>query len=155
MKRFFCFLFVLVLLPVFAFADYPDLSEYTYEELLTLHNRIRLALWNLDNWQSVTVTPGVWEIGVDIPAGHWTIKPASGLGPAMIIYASAVKDQGHDVDISAGEYIIDYVCSPSSTFYNGSYKTQTDFILEDGHFLRLDCSMVFTPYSGKPVFDFK
>ena len=40
MKRFFCFLLVLVLLPVISLADLPDLSGLSYDELVQLRDRI-------------------------------------------------------------------------------------------------------------------
>ena len=40
MKRFFCFLFVLVLLPVVSLADLPDLSGLSYDELVQLRRRL-------------------------------------------------------------------------------------------------------------------
>ena len=156
MKRFFCFLFVLIIFPVFCLSEgFPDLSGYSLDDLLKFRVYLQYCMWQTDEWESVTVQPGVWEIGVDIPAGHWSVCPADGCGPDYIIYASGTKDQGHDVDLFAGEYIMECICSPSAAFYSGEYKTSTDIIMEAGHFVRLDCAMVFTPYAGKPLFNFK
>ena len=154
MKRFFCILFVLVLLPVVSLADLPDLSGLSYDELVQLRDQINLAIWNSREWREVTVPPGVYEIGKDIPAGHWSVRPASGCGPDYIIYASASADQGHDVDILAGFYIMECICDPSAIYYSGEYKTSTDIIMESGFFVRLDCTMIFSPYSGKPDLGF-
>ena len=74
MKRFFCLLFVLVLLPVVSFADLPDLSGLSYDELVQLRDKINLAIWNSEEWQEVTVPIGVWVVGEDIPVGHWSIS---------------------------------------------------------------------------------
>ena len=94
MKRFLCVLFVLVLLPVVSLADLPDLSGLSFDELLQIRDQINLAIWNSQQWQEVSVPPGVWEIGVDIPSGHWSVRPAEGCGPDYIIYASGTKDHG-------------------------------------------------------------
>ena len=120
MKRFFCLLFALVLLPVVSLADLPDISSLSYVELVQLRNQINLAMWNSQQWQEVSVPPGIWEIGVDIPAGHWSVRPAAGCGPDYIIYASSTKDQGHDVDILAGEHIMECICDHSAPYYSSS-----------------------------------
>ena len=75
MKKLLCLLFVLVLLPVVSLSDLPDISGLSYEELVQLRDCINLAIWNSEEWQEVTVPPGLWKIGDDIPAGHWTIRP--------------------------------------------------------------------------------
>lgn len=155
MKRLLCVLFVLSLLPVAALADLPDLSGLSFDELVQLRGQINLAIWNSQEWQEVTISPGVYEIGVDIPAGHWSVRPVSGCGPDYIIYASGVKDQGHDIDLFAGEHIMECICDPSSAYYSGEYKTSTDIVMEAGHFVRLDCAMIFSPYTGKPDLGFK
>ena len=144
-----------LLLPAAALADLPDISNLSFEELVQLKDQINLAIWNSQEWQEVTIPPGVYEIGVDIPAGHWSVRPVSGCGPDYIIYASGVKNQGHDVDLFAGEHIMECICDPSATYYSGEYKTSTDIIMEAGHFVRLDCAMIFSPYSGKPDLGFK
>jgi hypothetical protein len=155
MKRFFCLLFVLALLPIVSLADLPDISGLSFDELIQLRDQINLAIWNSQEWQEVTVPPGVYEIGKDIPSGHWSVRPAKGCGPDYIIYASASKDQGHDVDLFAGFYIMEGICDPSSPYYSGEYKTSTDIDMESGFFVRLDCTMIFSPYSGKPDLGFK
>ena len=155
MKRFICFFLLLIALPSFSLSDLPDLSGLSYDELVQLRDQINLAIWNSQEWQEVTVPPGVYEIGVDIPSGHWSICPVEGCGPDYVIYASGIKDQGHDVDILAGDYLMECVCDPSATYYSAEYKTSTDIVMESGHFVRLDCSMIFTPYFGKPDLGFK
>jgi hypothetical protein len=155
MKKLITLILILALfLPAAALAD-VDLTGMTYEELVKLKDQINLAIWNSQEWQEVTVPPGVYEIGVDIPAGHWSVRPFEGCGPAYVIYASGVQDQGHDVDLFAGDHIMECLCNPSSELYSAEYKTTTSIIMENGHFVRLDCTMIFTPYSGKPDLGFK
>jgi len=149
------FLILALLIPFAAFADLPDISHLSFNELVELRDQIDIAIWNSQEWQEVTVPPGVYEIGVDIPAGHWSVRPFEGCGPAYVIYASGVQDQGHDVDLFAGDYIMECLCDPSSELYSAEYKTTTSIIMEAGHFVRLDCTMIFTPYSGKPDLGFK
>ena len=51
-----------------------DLSGLTYNELVELKDQINLAIWECDEWQEVEVPQGIWKVGEDIPAGHWTIR---------------------------------------------------------------------------------
>ena len=70
MKRILCLLLLSVFLPVFALADYPDFSSYSLKELNAILIDLRLHQWKTEEWQEVLVPPGVYEIGVEIPAGH-------------------------------------------------------------------------------------
>lgn len=60
----------------FSFFNTPfgDFSRYSYEELLELQAALNKALWASDGWQNVSVPAGVYVVGEDIPAGHWTIS---------------------------------------------------------------------------------
>lgn len=155
MKRIICFMIVIILVSSLSLAENIDLSNMSLRELVLLRKQVLNAIWNSNEWQEVIVPPGVWEIGSEIPPGHWSITPAEGLGPDYVIYGCATKDQGHDIDLFAGEYIMECVCNPSSKFYSGEYKTTTDIEMEEGHFVRLDCTMIFSPFIGKPSFGFK
>ena len=154
MKRLFSVLILLVFLPSLSLADLPDISGLSYDELVSLRTKVNLALMNSSNYQKVTVPPGVWEIGKEIPAGHWSITPAADCGPDYVIYGSALKEGGHDIDLFAGPYIMECVCSTLSPNYSLEYKNVTDIVMEDGHFVRLDCTMVFSTYAGKPDLGF-
>ena len=55
-----------------------DLDTITYDEAVALKDQLNLAIWNSAEWQEVTVPQGIYEVGVDIPAGHWTIVAAKG-----------------------------------------------------------------------------
>ncbi len=55
-----------------------NVDSLSYNELADLKDQINLAMWNSDEWQEVKVPQGIWEVGVDIPTGHWTISPVEG-----------------------------------------------------------------------------
>ena len=63
MKRLFCLLFVLVLLPVVSFADLPDLSSYTLSELHDIYASLRSEILSRSQWESVTVPVGFYVVG--------------------------------------------------------------------------------------------
>ena len=54
-----------------------DFSSYSFAELKQLQTELNLALWASEGWQKVTVPPGIYIVGEDIPEGRWTIKRAA------------------------------------------------------------------------------
>lgn len=154
MKRIFSFVFALALalfLAPAAFAD-VDLSSMSFDELVALKDQINLAIWNSADWQEVTVPQGVWQVGADIPAGKWTIKPIP-WGHSYIRIGNELKDAGTDVKGIASETVND----PDYTYYDATKdKTEWTVDLTDGQYIVVnygDC--IFTPYAGKPSLGFK
>lgn len=47
---------------------------YTFEQLQTEYLAILQAMWKTDAWQRVEVPAGVYQVGVEIPAGEWTLS---------------------------------------------------------------------------------
>lgn len=151
MKRMVAMLMAFMLIGSIALAEI-DLSGMTYEELVELKDRINKAMWECEEWEEVTVPQGVWEIGVDIPEGHWTIKPESGSMAYVIIgdfrTGSTVDGSKSSVTVAAKDW----------EYYNSSYMQEADVILESGRFVEVSPDAgkaVFTPYSGKPDLGFK
>ena len=156
MKRFIAIIVCLLLIVCAAQAEDLDLSGMSFDELVKLKEKLNLAIWNSQTWQEVTVPPGIWEIGADIPAGHWSVRPAAGCGPDYIIYSDTLSSNGHDVEImGAGFYIMECICDSGAPLYTMEYKTATDIDMKDGFFVRLDCTMIFSPYTGKPDLGFQ
>lgn len=117
-----------------------DLTGMAYDELVALREKLNLAIWESDEWQEVIVPKGVWEIGVDIPTGHWSISVADN-GFAAIRYGDALEETGTEVSVSDSTIYV-------SESLEGS--DQLDIILRDGCYLEVEYdSVVFTPYAGK------
>ena len=134
-----------------------DLSGMTYDELVSLKDKINLALWNSAEWQEVTVPQGVWKVGEDIPAGHWTIKATDGV-MCEIYYCDAIDTTGRSPDFgNVNELILKYIKSSSrKSFKENEDLTEIDINMSDGHYLIInDGNVIFTPYSGKPSLGFK
>ena len=133
-----------------------DLQGMTFDELVALKDKINLAIWNSNEWQEVTVPQGVWKVGKDIPAGHWTIKTEASY--ATITICTALDETGHDVDIWASDFY-DYkqIRNPKGKYFDEtSDKSEADYDLKDGTYLIIDNgNVVFTPYAGKPSLGFK
>ena len=146
-------LIVALLIPSFSLAMYenlPDVSGYSYLELMYMLGSVKRALWACEEWQQVEVPAGIYTIGEHIPAGHWSICPASGIA-YMIIYGSALDKTAAKVDYDSYEW---------SGWVSGDPEDKTmlpqlDIVLEDGHFLELHGTTYFYPYTDKPDFGFK
>ena len=74
MKKIICIIF-LCILPVTALAlSLPDLSEYSYDDLVLLRDIINEEIMTRPEWKEVTVPAGNWEVPADIPAGVYSIR---------------------------------------------------------------------------------
>lgn len=154
MKKMILLLALALLLPVVAAAQ-VDLSGMSYDELVALRDQINLAMWESNEWQEVTVPQGVWVVGEDIPAGHWTIKAADGAS-SYVKYGDELDESGKDVDYSPVK-ISKLIISTGASYYNeNSDCTEIDVDAKEGCYFVIDMgSAVFTPYSGKPSLGFK
>jgi len=157
MKKLFALLLALVLiLPAAALADLPDLSGLTYDELVQLRQKINLAIWNSEEWQEVTVPPGIWKIGEDIPAGKWclVVSQNSGIPYASFTYCSKLNKSGLDADDDAE--INEYVTLNNKTNNDGKRATFSivDF-LPDTYIIIEYAPIVFMPPAMKPDLGFK
>ena len=73
MKKLCALILALILCSSAALAEGIDLSGMSFDELLELQRQVTQALWASDEWVSASVPTGLYEVGVDIPAGHWTV----------------------------------------------------------------------------------
>ena len=88
--------FLLLLIPAFAFAE-VDLSGMSYDDLVSLNKQVGMAIMQSDEFDSVTVPMGIWEVGVDIPEGTWIITPEKSM--CMVVYGSALDESGNDMNM--------------------------------------------------------
>lgn len=133
-----------------------DLSKLSFQELTDLKDRINLAIWNSQEWQEVTVPQGVWKVGEDIPAGHWTIKAVGNF--TSIEIGTALNEANKSIDIwNTDSYFVEHVYNQSYfAFDENQHKTEIDFNLKNGMYVVIDNgTSVFSPYSGKPRLGFK
>ena len=115
-----------------AFAD-VDLSAYSQEELIALRDLINLELLKRGIEKEVTVPIGMYEVGVDIPAGTYTVKPKPN-GYANIEVWKSVSSKYS----MSSEFVSDY-----DKEYIGKLKLIDGNIIEITH-----GSLVFSPYQG-------
>ena len=154
MKRIILFFALVMLLPTLALAD-VDLTGMTFEELVALHEQVNLAIWNSEEWQAVRVPQGTWEIGVDIPEGHWTLRPEEGQF-VYIKYGNQLDENGKEVSYKSSNYYSESLFSKSSAIYKAGDMTMDDLEMKSGNYLYITSgNLIFSPYSGKPELGFK
>lgn len=126
MKRFFCFLLVLVLLPVVSLADLPDLSGLSYDELLELSYLVQNMLFEQALPDGLLVPAGDYIVGADIPAGEFRADVVSDVGGYVQVYKSK-----SDMENSPLSYI--------SEIYLGNMWGTLVFrlVLEEGNYLKI------------------
>lgn len=159
MKKLFCLLIALLFVPLVSFADLPDISGLSYDELIELREKINLAIWNCSEWQEVEVPAGVWEVGVDIPAGKWTITP---VGPQYmnLWYGDKLNASGTDAgygwdSVNGYNELLSTKTNKDGSWKDPSYPHYAILTLKDGWFVRNAGTVTFTPYTGKADLGFK
>ena len=155
MKKLLSLLLVLALLvPVSANA--AKLSEMSFDELVALREKIAIELTKRPEWKEVTVPQGVWKVGEDIPAGHWTISAADSAS-SMITIGTALDASGFGIDTRKSElYFWRRLRNPNYIYFDAvSDISSIDFELKSGYYVIVeDGAVVFTPYIGKPTLGF-
>ena len=154
MKRLFAFFLLLAILTSSAAADPIDLSGMSFDELVQLRDRLNIAIWNSQEWQEVTVPAGVWIIGQDIPAGHWSIRVAGDCDVILVSYFDKLDDAG--LSVGSGAYLFHQTIATPGLSGFGEVNAETvDIDMQDDWFFKCDGAVIFTPYAGKPDLVFK
>lgn len=152
-------LFALILFTApLAHAETFDLSGMSYEELVALKDKINLAIWNSQEWQEVTVPQGLWQVGVDIPAGTWAVKCAdigrstSGMERCYILWGEQLTSDGKKINYD-GNWGYVNLYNPNHEEYRKGKPTEFILTFKDGEYIYITPDYnkaVFTPYAGKP-----
>ena len=77
MKKIICILILVLMFAGVARADAPDLSDWTYDQLIALHLYVGQEIMKRPEWKEVTIPAGDWIVGVDIPEGKYSIRPVT------------------------------------------------------------------------------
>ena len=152
------FLILALLIPAATLAEIPDISGLSYDELVQLRDRINLAMWNSQEWQEVTVPAGVWTIGEDIPAGHWTVTPKDSIDSFW--YGDKLNesktDAGYGWDYNTGVCVtLNGRINKDGTWKYPDEQHSVSVDMKEGMYVVLKSATIFTPYSGKPDLGFK
>ena len=88
MKKLITVILILALAaPVLCLAEIPDISDLSNEELTELNHRIQELMFSRQLVDGITVNPGTYVVGVDIPAGIYRIE-ITGIGGFYDLYES-------------------------------------------------------------------
>lgn len=157
MKKLLVIFLVVALMIPSAIAENIDLSDLPFDELVALRDRINLAIWQSDEWQEVTVPQGVWKVGEDIPAGHWTVKCAAGWRKTEVNWGEKLSENRESISWTGRHSVYNSVYNPDYKYYEvGDGITEYSFEVVDGDYIVIDDGdAVFMPYTGKPSLGFK
>lgn len=135
----------------------PTLEGLSYDQLVSYRDALNLAIWNSQEWQEVTVPQGLYKIGEDIPAGHWTFAIADIGGVPYLQYGNKLEGNKKEVSFMGDIYYAEQLRGPDSSYYDPKHDLLTlDLHLEEGCWLEVSNSPVkVTPYAGKPDLGFK
>ncbi len=131
-----------------------NLSAMSMEELAALRDSINMAMMLTDEWQEVTVPKGVYLVGVDIPAGHWTIRTEA--ISCSIEVTDKLDETGKNHDWSGDVWDQTLIHAKNDRFDPASDLAEIDYVLQKGWYVIIEYgSAIFTPYAGKPGLGFK
>lgn len=74
MKKLICIIMILCMTPVISLAD-MDLGSMNFDDLIALQKKIVAEIVSRPEWKEVEVPSGQWIVGVDIPAGVYSVSP--------------------------------------------------------------------------------
>ena len=87
MKKLFAVILIFsLILPAASFAEIPDISSLTDDELLQLDWQIQAILFDHQLDEGVLVPAGVYIVGADIPAGEYKADTVSDVGGMVKVY---------------------------------------------------------------------
>ena len=136
MKRLVAVFLLLCLVTVPAVSDGVDLSKFTYDELINLRHAVDAEIISRPEWKEVTVPVGEWVIGVDIPAGSYSIELSGKKSGNVFLWGKAIKDYN-----SGGGMLI-------NTTLNSQNPKIGKANLKNGNILVLTCEVVMSPVKG-------
>lgn len=157
MKKIICIIIVLCILFSCGCAEI-DLAGMGYNELVELKRKVELAIWNSKEWQEVTVPRGVYQVGVDIPAGHWTVKVAKGQRWAYVSWGDKLNEEKEGISFGGKRASVNnLIGNPNHKYYESDGgQAEYSFEVYDGEYIIITfADVVFTPYAGQPDLGFK
>ena len=109
-------------------------SGMSFDELVEMQRELTTAIWASDMWEEVTVPVGVYEVGVDIPAGKWTISGTDNLS-GIVYWGESLDQFGVNIESEIADFT--------------HWKDESiSWNLVDGTYISVTINpVVFTPYT--------
>lgn len=146
-------LFLVIGIPFVAHAT--DMSQFSFEVLVQVQQEVAKELTKRPEWREVTVPQGVWEVGKDIPAGHWLISAYPGTYARVTVGDTLNVSQKTVSWNSAFFYTANVVSPEYRSFKEHSDQPSFDIELKAGLYVVVEHgSVVFSPFIGKPLLGF-
>ena len=120
----------------FSIAHAADLSTLTFDELMALREQCQLEIMKRPEWKEVKVPQGIWEIGVDIPEGNYTIILNDNNSGNIWLWGKAKGDYK-----SNGGLLV-------NTSLTSKQPQIGKLILKNGNILELKCDVIMSPVKG-------
>ena len=137
MKRFLVLLLVALLILPATLAEDIDLKKLSFDELRILQTRVSKEIVKRPEWKEVTVPAGLYQVGVDIPAGEWCLKCGkTSYGYVNISYGEGTNESGTKVC---------FPCEFMGMIYEKSDGTNPDFRnikLKEGYYIEIEYGSV-------------
>jgi len=115
-----------------ALAADVDLTSLPYDELVDLKIKIAAEVMSRPETKSVSVPPGVYEIGEHIPAGEYSLELDSDYAAATTSKSNDFSDYGSMIDILSVDE-----------------KGVGRIVLKEGQFIQIEYgSVLFVTFTG-------
>lgn len=136
MKKIIAVLLILWLLIPSALGEGIDLSKLSYDELTALRRSIEAEIMSRPEWKEITVPAGEWEVGVDIPAGSYSIEMATNKSGNLLVWGKAKNDYK-----SNGGLLVNISIVPDN-------RVIGKINLKGGTILDITCAVIIRPVKG-------
>ena len=127
-----------------------DLSSMSFEDLIALRDKVMDEILTREEWDDVLIPAGVYEIGVDIPEGMWTITAESYSDPYVNI-GNGINDT-YD-DFADGSIDWEHLYGELNKHHDSTTRTSVTWKFSKGHYFISDGPTVWTR-AVRPAFDF-
>ena len=140
----------LVLLVSFDAAEDIDLSGLSFDQLVTLRERVNRAIWDTKEWKEVNVPAGVYEVGRDIPDGFWTVTAAGEFIYMFVTYCKSLDETGLGPNV-LDKYAQRQLVTHDLIEAGSPLPASVNIRMRKGWFLITDAAVVITTGTGFPA----
>ena len=136
------------------------LASLSFDQLAVMRTIFQMEMMSRPEYKEVTVPQGVWQIGIDIPAGKWLVKCAdlsresSGLRYTVIRWGIGEPQNGVWSASNAKGSV--YIYNPNSVYFTGGEITEYIISVSAGDYIQISSNKaVFCTYTGQLSMEFQ
>ena len=126
------------------------IDDLDLKHLLKLKESVDKKIFKSGEWKEAQLPAGTYQIGTDIPAGHWSLSAAGEYSTPMVWYFEKAEPSGVLIDYT-GRWYMQTIVSADVYEENPSFPMSIDINMQDGWFLQFDQSVILSPYTGKNI----